>query len=179
MAYFLANGGEVLPIANGGTGASTAANALKNLGITATAIELNYCSNVTSNIQTQLNNLLAKTSWTKVTSNAVGTTGVTISSSIDWNTIRVGAYVIYSNDYYWYYCSLITKAMFPDNNSETRSIVIGGYDTKGGSNKDVGFCGLYLGRTSSSGGDYTISLRREILGGLDYSSNVRMDIEYK
>lgn len=44
-----------LPIANGGTGATTAANALKNLGVTATAAELNYCDGVTSNIQTQLN----------------------------------------------------------------------------------------------------------------------------
>ena len=57
-----------LPIANGGTGATTAASALTNLGITATATELNkldgvtattaelnYVNGVTSNIQTQLN----------------------------------------------------------------------------------------------------------------------------
>lgn len=57
-----------LPISRGGTGASTAANALKNLGVTATAAELNildgvtatttelnYVDGVTSNIQTQLN----------------------------------------------------------------------------------------------------------------------------
>ena len=46
----------VLGIANGGTGALTAAEALSNLGLTATATELNYCDGVTSNIQTQLNN---------------------------------------------------------------------------------------------------------------------------
>lgn len=44
-----------LPIANGGTGATNAAGALSNLGLTATAKELNYCDGVTSNIQTQLN----------------------------------------------------------------------------------------------------------------------------
>ena len=44
-----------LPIAYGGTGATSAANALTNLGLTATAAELNYCDGVTSNIQTQLN----------------------------------------------------------------------------------------------------------------------------
>lgn len=57
-----------LSIENGGTGATTAANALKNLGITATTSELNkmdgvtattteinYVDGVTSNIQTQLN----------------------------------------------------------------------------------------------------------------------------
>lgn len=57
-----------LPIANGGTGATTASGALTNLGITATvselnildgvtatATELNYVDGVTSNIQTQLN----------------------------------------------------------------------------------------------------------------------------
>lgn len=44
-----------LPIANGGTGATTAAGTLSNLGITATATELNYVDGVTSNVQTQLN----------------------------------------------------------------------------------------------------------------------------
>ena len=58
----------IVPIAKGGTGANTAAGALTNLGITATAAELNkmdgvtatttelnYVDGVTSNIQTQLN----------------------------------------------------------------------------------------------------------------------------
>lgn len=44
-----------LPISYGGTGSTTAAGALTNLGLTATATELNYCDGVTSNIQTQLN----------------------------------------------------------------------------------------------------------------------------
>ena len=57
-----------VPVAKGGTGATTAANALINLGLTATAAELNkmdgvtatttelnYVDGVTSNIQTQLN----------------------------------------------------------------------------------------------------------------------------
>lgn len=47
--------GNVVPIASGGTGATTAAKALTNLGLTATATELNHCDGVTSNIQTQLN----------------------------------------------------------------------------------------------------------------------------
>lgn len=45
-----------LPLSNGGTGATTAAGVLTNLGITATATEINYLKNVSSNIQTQLNN---------------------------------------------------------------------------------------------------------------------------
>ena len=45
-----------LPITRGGTGATTASGILTNLGITATATELNYTDGVTSNIQTQLNN---------------------------------------------------------------------------------------------------------------------------
>ena len=49
-----------VPIAKGGTGATTAAAALTNLGITATATELNYVDGVTSNIQTQLGNKAAK-----------------------------------------------------------------------------------------------------------------------
>lgn len=48
-----------LPLIHGGTGATTATAALTNLGITATASELNYVDGVTSNIQTQLNNKAA------------------------------------------------------------------------------------------------------------------------
>ena len=44
-----------LPIARGGTGATTTSEVLTNLGLTATATELNYVDGVTSNIQTQLN----------------------------------------------------------------------------------------------------------------------------
>ena len=53
-----------VPITKGGTGATTAAAALTNLGLTATATELNYVDGVTSNIQTQLN---AKATITKYT----------------------------------------------------------------------------------------------------------------
>lgn len=48
-----------VPISKGGTGATSAAAALTNLGITATATELNYVDGVTSSIQTQLNNKAA------------------------------------------------------------------------------------------------------------------------
>ena len=44
-----------LPITRGGTGATTSSEVLTNLGLTATATELNYTDGVTSNIQTQLN----------------------------------------------------------------------------------------------------------------------------
>lgn len=69
------NGTEI-PVANGGTGATTAAAALTNLGLTATAAELNYTDGVTSNIQTQLN---AKAASSHVHGNitnagAIGTT---------------------------------------------------------------------------------------------------------
>ena len=56
-----------IPVAGGGTGATTAAGALTNLGLTATATELNYTDGVTSNIQTQLN--------AKAASSHVGATG--------------------------------------------------------------------------------------------------------
>ena len=51
-----------VPITKGGSGATTATAALANLGLTATAAELNYCDGVTSNIQTQLSNLDSKIS---------------------------------------------------------------------------------------------------------------------
>ena len=46
----------VFPIEKGGTGATSAADALTNLGLTATADEINYIDGATSNIQEQLNN---------------------------------------------------------------------------------------------------------------------------
>jgi hypothetical protein len=61
-----ANGGtadtisQTLPISKGGTGATTASSALTNLGLTATATQLNYTNGVTSNIQTQLNTKASK-----------------------------------------------------------------------------------------------------------------------
>ena len=75
-----------LPIANGGTGATSAAGVLTNLGITATAAELNkldgvtatateinYLDGVTSNIQTQLNGKLPATGTAaKATADASG-----------------------------------------------------------------------------------------------------------
>jgi len=51
---YYAPGGTDIPITDGGTGASTATQALINLGFTATITELNYTDGVTSAIQTQL-----------------------------------------------------------------------------------------------------------------------------
>ena len=87
---------STIPIAKGGTGATTAAGALTNLGITATAAELNkmdgvtasttelnYVDGVTSNIQTQLDGKLAKTAGYAGSSSAGGsaTSAVKLDSS--------------------------------------------------------------------------------------------------
>ena len=62
-----------LAITKGGTGATTAAGALTNLGITATATELNYIDGVTSNIQTQLNSKAAINHASTATTYGAGT----------------------------------------------------------------------------------------------------------
>lgn len=51
---YYAPGGTDVAVTDGGTGSSTAAGALTNLGLTASAAELNYTDGVTSAIQTQL-----------------------------------------------------------------------------------------------------------------------------
>ncbi len=61
---------DIISVAKGGTGATTAAAALQNLGLTATAAELNYTDGVTSNIQTQLNGK-SSTSHTHTADNLV------------------------------------------------------------------------------------------------------------
>ena len=84
-----------VPITKGGTGATTAAGALTNLGITATAAELNkldgvtattaelnYVDGVTSNIQTQLN---AKVPTSRTVN------GKALSSNISLTAADVGA----------------------------------------------------------------------------------------
>lgn len=72
-----------ITVAKGGTGATTAAGALVNLGLTATATELNYCDGVTSNIQTQLNNKQATINGaaTTITSSNLTASRVLISNS--------------------------------------------------------------------------------------------------
>lgn len=50
----------ILPLARGGTGAANAVDAIKKLGVTATAAELNRVKGVTSAIQTQLDDKVIK-----------------------------------------------------------------------------------------------------------------------
>ncbi len=65
-----------LSIANGGTGATTAAAALTNLGLTATATELNYMDGVTSAVQTQLNAKAPKSHASSATTYGRGSASV-------------------------------------------------------------------------------------------------------
>src|SRR3990167_9827911 len=67
-----------LSVAKGGTGASDAPTALINLGLTATAAELNFTDGVTSLIQTQLDTKapLASPTFTGTVTMPVGLTGV-------------------------------------------------------------------------------------------------------
>lgn len=67
-----------MSISKGGTGATTAAGALTNLGLTATATELNYVDGVTSNIQTQLN---GKVSTSRTINNKALSSNITLSAS--------------------------------------------------------------------------------------------------
>ena len=57
QGHITSGANPTITISQGGTGATSAASALSNLGLTATATELNYCDGVRSNIQTQLDNL--------------------------------------------------------------------------------------------------------------------------
>lgn len=89
-----------LPIANGGTGSTTAAGALTNLGITATAAELNildgvtatatelnYCDGVTSNIQTQLNGKAANSHGNHVPATETANNAKFLRNDNTWQTV--------------------------------------------------------------------------------------------
>lgn len=80
-----------LPISQGGTNATTTAGVLQNLGLTATAAELNYCDGVTSNIQTQINDI----NTTIDSLNDFFGAGTSIPSGADLNTYTtVGKYYV-------------------------------------------------------------------------------------
>jgi hypothetical protein len=100
-----------VPITKGGTGATTAAGALTNLGITATAAELNkmdgvtattaelnYVDGVTSNIQTQLNAKAAATTLSSHTSNKNNPHGVTAAQVGAYTKAEVDAYSFITTD---------------------------------------------------------------------------------
>lgn len=65
-----------LPLANGGTGATTAAQALKNLGVDVTASKLNLLEDATGNIQDQIDGKQAK-----ITGGATSITSSNLSAS--------------------------------------------------------------------------------------------------
>jgi hypothetical protein len=93
--------GRTVPIANGGTGATTAATArtnlgitLGNLGVTATAAELNYVDGVTSAIQTQLNGKAATSHGNHVPTTQTANNAVYLRNDNTWQTItaaKIGA----------------------------------------------------------------------------------------
>ena len=100
--------GDIIPIANGGTGATTAQGILTNLGITATVAELNkldgvtatttelnYVDGVTSNIQTQLNNKIPRLGVNPLTTIVGANATDTVA---DWATIGTGVGVIGEDD---------------------------------------------------------------------------------
>ena len=107
---------EILPINKGGTGATTAADVLTNLGlkataselnvldgITATTTELNYMDGVTSNVQTQLDNkaasnhthdvdsALSTTSTNPVQNKVINENIVALTGAISANTTAISA----------------------------------------------------------------------------------------
>lgn len=180
MAYFLvdgiANGNGIVPISRGGTGSSTVGGALQSLGITATATELNYCSGTTSKIQDQLDDLYKKVKWTSLGSFTANQT-ITISSSVDWQSIRVGIYWTDAgvNNGFIYFSEILTKFMFPSSSSETYYHIISGH--RNGNNK--GYCRMDLSRNSS--GDYILTCKRIYSFGADYLTgwNAKIEIEYK
>lgn len=73
-------------ISNGGTGATTAAAALTNLGLTATATELNYMDGATSNVQTQLDNIKGFKNFLALRDD--GTTKATMSADSSSDTLK-------------------------------------------------------------------------------------------
>ena len=88
---------NTLPIAKGGTGATDAAGArsklgftLANLGISASATELNYVDGVTSSIQTQINNNKTAASNAQSTANTAQASANTAQGRAD-SAYQVGA----------------------------------------------------------------------------------------
>lgn len=89
----------VLAVERGGTGAASASEALENLGLTATATELNYMDGVTSKVQTQLDGKLGRGGGT-LTGNLTPNTAVTKtlgSSTLPFASVYAKNYEVFGN----------------------------------------------------------------------------------
>lgn len=76
-----------LPIAQGGTGAKTAADALKNLGITVAANIINLLSGAKSNIQTQLDGKAASSHGNHVPTKETANNARFLRNDNTWQTV--------------------------------------------------------------------------------------------
>ena len=77
--HVISGSNEVIAVSEGGTGANNAKDALINLGIKATATEINYLSGVTANIQDQLSYKVSTDTFSKHTHPQYSTTDHTHS----------------------------------------------------------------------------------------------------
>jgi len=138
---------EVIPIERGGTGASNAAQALKNLGIEATATEINklkgttvssqeinYLNGVTGNIQSQLNNKAQKSTVTNVTLSASQWSGssapYTYTLSINGVTSNNVIEIIPQNNLDVNQVKNLADAMIVTGTQSTNSITLKAYGNK-------------------------------------------------
>lgn len=149
-------------IASGGTGATTAAGALTNLGITATAAELNkldgvtattaelnYVDGVTSNIQTQLNGKLS-TSGTASKATALTTSAGSATQPVYFSSGKPVACT------YTIGKSVPSNAVFTDTNTKvtntlattTKAYVTGTTSASTNTGTQVFDTGVYLGTTA-------------------------------
>ena len=92
----------ILGIERGGTGANNAEEALVNLGLTATAQELNYVDGVTSNVQTQLDSKMNSENPTGTGSLSIGrkaNTTIGTKSSAVGDNVEASGYASHSEGY--------------------------------------------------------------------------------
>ena len=107
---------NAVPVAQGGTGAKTAAQALINFGLSATAKELNYTDGVTSNIQTQLNAKAATSTVNSLTSRVS-----TLESN--WNNISQIQTGIIEGFSIGYNTSVVKTVTFPQAFSSVPTVI--------------------------------------------------------
>ena len=165
----------VVPVDKGGTGATTAAQALINLGITATASEINSLNGVSSNIQGQISSLQAEVSGGGMLNNNTNGWKTKVLTSANFDSAK-RAFVTFE-----YKRFLLYGTDFADSNNNGYHVVLIDFNSEDfllvwGYNNSNPECKMYTDYEISGGYYAPLCTGAEVYKGNLYSNQLIIKI---